>query len=325
MTYDCFSFFNELDLLEIRLNVLSDVVDRFVLVESTITHTGLPKPLFYEQNKNRFASFASRIVHIVVSEFPKAPDGFSPRQKAWLIENVQRNAIMQGLLNANSDDVVLISDLDEIPNPEVVRNGPLGEGIFVLQQKAFSYFINYKNYTVPVWYGTRMMRYGSLIDPKCYASYKTCEYVIDCVNDGPTPSKNRFLPNSSIIRDGGWHYSYLGGAHAVAKKVQAIAHVEFRAGRTEEYVKMCIDKGIDVSGYGYHYYADPIEECAPQYIIMHQNDLQQFIYPVTTEYMRRTMFSRWYSKIFAIVRAVARNVLPVSVCDYLYKLIVLRK
>ena len=325
MTYDCFSFFNELDLLEIRLNVLSDVVDRFILVESTITHTGLPKPLFYELNKDRFASFASRIVHIVVSDFPKVPNGFSQRQKAWLIENVQRNAIMQGLMNADSDDVVLISDLDEIPNPEVVRKGPSGEGIFVLQQKAFSYFMNYRNYTVPVWYGTRMMRYGSLVDPKCYANFKSCEYVVDCVNDGPTPSKNRFVSDSSIIRDGGWHYSYLGGAHAVAKKVLAIAHVEFRAGRTEEYVQKCIDKGMDVSGYGYRYYADPIEECAPQYVIEHQNALRQFIYPVTKEYMRRTMFSRLRSKIIALARATVRNVLPVSVCDYLYNKIILGK
>ena len=70
MIYDCFTFFNELDLLEIRLNVLKDVVDKFVLVESVKTFTGRDKELFFEKNKDRFAAFADRIIHLVVREFP---------------------------------------------------------------------------------------------------------------------------------------------------------------------------------------------------------------------------------------------------------------
>lgn len=81
MIYDCFSFFNELDLLEIRLNTLDKVVDKFILFESTLTHTGNPKPLYYAENKDRFAKFSDRIVHIVVNDFPAMPEDMPVREK----------------------------------------------------------------------------------------------------------------------------------------------------------------------------------------------------------------------------------------------------
>lgn len=74
MVYDCFSFFNELDLLEIRLNTLDSIVDKFILVESTLTHTGNQKPLFYAENKSRFKKFNDKIIHIIVDEFPSFPN-----------------------------------------------------------------------------------------------------------------------------------------------------------------------------------------------------------------------------------------------------------
>ena len=90
MIFDCFTFNDELELLEIRLNVLKDVVDRFVLVEATKTFTNKSKPLIYEENKDRFKEFADKIIHIVVDDFP---DDDNP----WARENWQRNKIMEGL------------------------------------------------------------------------------------------------------------------------------------------------------------------------------------------------------------------------------------
>ena len=114
MIYDAFPFFNELDLLELRLKTLESVVDRFILVEATRTHTGHPKPLFFQENKSRFSAFLNRIEHIVVDDYP-------PFETAWTYENHQRNCIVRGLSNAKPDDWILVSDLDEIPNPSMIE------------------------------------------------------------------------------------------------------------------------------------------------------------------------------------------------------------
>ena len=103
MIYDCFSFFNELDLLEIRLNTLDSVVDKFVIVESTLTHTGNPKPLYYAENKKRFEKFKDKIIHIIVDEFPSFPDATN-REMAWIRENCQRNAILRGIPKTAKDN-----------------------------------------------------------------------------------------------------------------------------------------------------------------------------------------------------------------------------
>src|SRR3954451_4428807 len=98
MIYDCFTFFNELDVLEIRLHVLEEVVDRFVLVEARQTFQRDAKPLYYAENRDRFASFADRIEHVVVEEFPEEATG------TWGCEAWQRNAIRLGIADANVGD-----------------------------------------------------------------------------------------------------------------------------------------------------------------------------------------------------------------------------
>ena len=137
MIYDCFTFFNELDLLEIRLNVLKNVVDRFVLVEATRTFTNHPKELVYLQNKERFAEFSDRIIHVIVDEFPAY-------KTAWHYESHQRNEISRGLENAQPSDTVLIGDVDEIPDPEMVKRYAQNckSKIYVFDQTYYSYFLN---------------------------------------------------------------------------------------------------------------------------------------------------------------------------------------
>ena len=86
MIYDCFTFFNEFDLLEIRLNELDSVVDKFVLVEATKTFSGKDKPLYFNENKNKFNKFLNKIIHVIVDEYPNLNGD-------WVIENHQRNEI----------------------------------------------------------------------------------------------------------------------------------------------------------------------------------------------------------------------------------------
>ena len=116
MIHDCFLFFNELDLLEIRLNVLNKYVDKFVIIEATRTHSGLEKPLYYLQNKNRYKLFWDKIIHIVVDTFPSK---FNTR---WELENYHRNGATEYIQQCSDDDIILLCDVDEIINPECLKN-----------------------------------------------------------------------------------------------------------------------------------------------------------------------------------------------------------
>ncbi len=109
MIYDCFLFFNEIQLLRLRLAELSPVVERFVLVEATRSFTGHPKPLHFENNRHLFEEHLEKICHIVVDDLP------AKYESAWDMEAHQRNAILRGLTEANPDDIIAISDVDEIP------------------------------------------------------------------------------------------------------------------------------------------------------------------------------------------------------------------
>ena len=111
MIIDCFPFFNELDILEIRLNILNDFVDKFILVEASNTQSKLDKPFYFEENKKRFDKFLDKIIHIKVTDYPD--------QNGWEMENYQRNCILKGLNNIelSTDDIIGISDVDEIWSP----------------------------------------------------------------------------------------------------------------------------------------------------------------------------------------------------------------
>ena len=150
MIYDCFSFFNELDLLEIRLNTLDNVVDKFVIAESNFTHRGDPKPLYYKENAARFARFKDKIIHVV------APDPEDPAKArtdvayGWLCENKQRNATIRAIEEClNDNDVLMVSDLDEIPDPQaIVKAIEYGRPVR-LRQKFYYYYLNYRCCTTP--------------------------------------------------------------------------------------------------------------------------------------------------------------------------------
>ena len=119
--YDCFSYFNEDTILDIRLNTLNEYVDKFVIVEATRDHAGRSKKLNF--NINHFRKFKKKIIYIVVNDVPKIAKSI---KKGWhpnhARDQFQRNCISRGLLNASDNDLILISDLDEIPNLTNLKN-----------------------------------------------------------------------------------------------------------------------------------------------------------------------------------------------------------
>ena len=168
--YDAFLFFNELDLLDIRLNLLNDVVDKFVIIESTVTFSGKNKNLFYNENKDKFSKFKDKIIHIIVDDTPEdfhnlsfiedpsskkdefknkilkylnESTGWGRHEKQWGREIYQRESILNGLLDCDDDDIIIISDVDEIPNPnEILSVKKEPNNVFEFKQNMFYYNIN---------------------------------------------------------------------------------------------------------------------------------------------------------------------------------------
>jgi len=229
--FDCFTFFNELDLLEIRLETLDSVVDFFVIAEAPITYRADPKPLYFELNKQRFAKFLPKIRHIIVDDLP-TEKGFDQN---WQRETLQRAALERGLADARDEDIIMLSDLDEIPTPAKIKEAiTWHDTLRVFHMRFFSYFANCESHPGNAyWVGTGMTEYR--------LAKGRFEYVLKKL-----PTHLRMRPNASLrkrismrlkeasilltrslrikrIRNGGHHFSWLGGADKVLQKRGAIS------------------------------------------------------------------------------------------------------
>ena len=272
MIFDCFSFFNELDILDIRLNVLAPVVDKFVLVEAVRRHSGEPKELFFEQNKQRFAPFLNKIIHVIVDDEPELPPDCPKLIAAWAYENHQRNAIVRGLKGIQGDDVVIISDLDEIPHPAQVKKYAqkcVDEGIVaVFSQIYCRYYMNVISMTMPQWRVSKMLSWKTFCDDATYANMGQHIPMPEFANKGPTPTRVRFLRAQFVIPDGGWHFSYYGGAKQIQLKMKSIADYvcDKAADMSLEEIERRVKAGEDPLGRGERFYAVPLDARFPDYI-----------------------------------------------------------
>ena len=209
---DCFTFYNELDMLTYRLNILDKVVDYFVLVESTHTHVGKEKPLFYNENKHLFKKFNHKIIHIVVDDFPhKYPNINIEKQEQWINERFQRDCISRGIdkLNLTGEDIITITDLDEIPNPNIltqIKNNIIIVGINIIELDLYYYNLNSK--MDHKWYHSKILT---------FEKYKELNTGCDNI---------RFY-NCPIINNAGWHLSYFGNEKFIKNKLENFTHQEF--------------------------------------------------------------------------------------------------
>jgi len=251
MIYDCFMFYNELELLEIRLNELNEFVDKFIIVESSKTFTNQPKKLFFEENKEKFAAFKDKIIHIVTDEFTEC-------NSAWECEIFQRNAIEKGLENCKPDDIIIISDVDEIPNAKTLMNCKNSEGIKVLKQKQYNFYLNYINDKETYWLrGPRVLFYKDF-------------------NKSADEIRNT---QGQIIENGGWHFSFLGGIQKVKDKVKSFSHQEYNNEYylNEERLTSLILNGADIFERGYKYKIVDIDSSFPEFIVKNKEKYNQLI------------------------------------------------
>jgi beta-1,4-mannosyl-glycoprotein beta-1,4-N-acetylglucosaminyltransferase len=275
MIYDCFTFFNELDLLEIRLHVLAEVVDRFVLVEARQTFQRGEKPLYYAENRGRFSSFADRIEHVAVDEFPEEATG------AFACESWQRNAIRHGIKDAEAGDTILISDLDEIPRPECVTAAAKRGGVTVFRQLMFCYFLNYLHLREDgtpgeAYGGTVAYRHDSRADlPQRYSELRHLRGGKgDRLSNrlrATVRSVRRFGElegRARLIDDAGWHFSYLGGIESIIGKLEAYSHVEYNTGgfKSRDAILTAIEEKRDLFGRAGRYELVPVDRRFPTWL-----------------------------------------------------------
>jgi beta-1,4-mannosyl-glycoprotein beta-1,4-N-acetylglucosaminyltransferase len=208
--YDCFTYFNEDLILNLRFNILYEYVDYFVIIEGNKTHSGKLKKKNF--NIKNFAKFKKKIKYYFI-EMPN-------NMTSWQLENYQRNQIIKGLKNAKVDDIILISDCDEIPNIQSPLRSFNKNRIFAFEQKCFYFKLNLLNPRSNPWYGTKLVKYSFLqkTTPQKIRNYKVKQYPFWRL-DKP--------PNVKIIKNGGWHFSFLNTIRKIQLKLKSYAHTEY--------------------------------------------------------------------------------------------------
>jgi len=236
MIFDCFTFFNELDILEIRLNEMAPVVDRFVLVEARKTFQGADKPLYFDQNKARFAPFLDRIEHVIV-DFPEDLGLYrKASSQAWAREYYQRDQIAQGLKTATPDDLVIVSDVDEIIRAstlqQAVRDYQAGS-MLVFTCPVYFYYFN-RQLKKNNWYlGPRLCSVRSFRSAqdqrstKLFASRGLRGSLLGAWHTRLWNKLNTGFGGPMVeVTEAGWHFTSIGGWEAFRTKIKAFAHEE---------------------------------------------------------------------------------------------------
>ncbi|HPE84648.1 MAG TPA: hypothetical protein PLO43_00510 [Chlamydiales bacterium] len=252
--YDCFLFFNELEMLDIRFAELYDQVDHFVLVESTETFQGNPKPLIFAENKERFGPYLDKIIHVTINEHYETTD-------PWQREYYQRNQIMRGLKDCNKHDIIIVSDADEILKQSKIKElAPNLEKNQILscQQKMYLFYLDRP--TRYLWNGSMVTTYGQLQRTKPYALRKMR-------NLKKSKLKRFSIRKAQSLKDMGWHFNSLGGYERYLKKLAAFSHTECKVPDSiEEMRKHLVD--VDTC---------QIDESYPQYVTQNLDKLTHFL------------------------------------------------
>jgi beta-1,4-mannosyl-glycoprotein beta-1,4-N-acetylglucosaminyltransferase len=278
--FDSFIFFNELDLLDLRLNILDNVVDYFVLTESPWTVSGNPKPLYYQENKERFEKFNHKIIHNITEEIPNDYSEYNVKKKYHTpmggvdlngqpYDNYElrfkraifnRDSSIYGSVNfgINDDDIIMTSDADEIINPLVLEDlswfDPSNH--YVALQRAFYYNLNYLYQED--WMGTRICNFKTL-----------SETSVDLLRNSHR--------NSYKIENAGWHWSFFGDADNFRLKIASYEHTENNTPSNTSNAEERVDKGIDPFGRSIQIKAVPIDDSYPDYIVNNKEKYSNFI------------------------------------------------
>lgn len=273
---DSFIFFNELDVLEIRLNELYDTVDYFILHESPLTHTGLPKPLYFEENKGRFRKFENKIIYKLIDD---TPNDFTSLQsitpKDYLHKNVldklirhdyypkdhlpynrdafEKESLIRSMDFCEDDDIIIFGDADEIPNPEAIKyvlNNYDKENIYNFEENHYWFYLNCMR--EDLWLGNTLLSF------KNFKEKSFCDL--------------RKFREGVIVKDAGWHFSFCSG---VKQKVESYGEQSINrkdvTDDTELFVEDCIKNNHDFYYRPCKFNIVDIDHNMPKYLVNNKN------------------------------------------------------
>lgn len=269
MIYDIFTFFNELDLLEIRFEILNPVVDKFVLIECTETFSGKSKPLYYNENKHLFKKWEHKIIHHITGDPISGYEDLQSRltqpgiskldeniifnaltttnvpkgEVHWLKEFYQKECIKKPLVDLNDDDICFIGDLDEIWNPDQIYDIDF-TSIYKLKQIPYSGFMNMRS--SEDWAGTIVTRYQNVKNA--------------CLNHLRTPWRTPY----TFIENSGWHFTFMGGPDRIKTKLESYGHQEYNNDQVKNDIENKLANNLELLGRSFILTKD--EESLPQYL-----------------------------------------------------------
>ena len=265
---DCFMYFDEDLVLDIRLNILNDKVDKFIIVEATKNHAGIDKKLNFKIEN--FSKFKDKIIYIIVDDIPL--NVISPK-KGWhenhARDQFQRNAIKRGYKDFSDDDLIMISDIDEIPNPKKLEEFNVKNKFACFLQKNFQSKINLLNVSDGEWPGTKICQKKYLKSPQWLRDIKIKK----------KPFWKIFNKKVQIINNGGWHFSFLKDPESIKNKIISYSHQEYN---TKEFtntdlIKKKISLGEDLFQRKINYEKIEIDSSFPEYIIKNKERFKDWI------------------------------------------------
>ena len=263
--YDCFQYFNEDHIVDLRLNILNRQVDYFVISESTKTHQGESKKLNF--NIKNFSKFENKIKY-VVADFDEIKSCDNHQWGESKIEQHQRNNIINGIRDASDNDLIILSDSDEIPDLNKLNQIKKNSKFIAFSQMMFMYKLNIKNLNESNWIGSRMCLKKNFPLPQKLRNMKFKKY----------PFWRLDKPKTQIIK-GGWHFSFLQSPSDIIKKIKSFSHGEFN---TKEIVnKKNIEEKIlnnqDIFNRGFKLKKIEIDSDFPEYIKANRDKLSDWI------------------------------------------------
>ena len=255
---DCFMYFDEDLMLDLRLNILNENVDKFIIAEATRDHAGNEKKLNF--NLKNFSKFENKIQYLVVDD---VPINVKSKKKNWSAnhwrDQHQRNAMARGFENCDDEDLIMISDIDEIPDPKKMSEFKIQNKYACFMQKNFQSKLNLLNVTDKYWMGTKICQKKFLRSPQWLRDIKTKKRPFWKFYKPKTPQ---------LILDGGWHFSFLKKPKDIAKKIISYSHQEFNKDEfiNEKKIEKRIENKQDLFNRNIKYEKIEIYSSFPKYI-----------------------------------------------------------
>lgn len=305
MVYDCIPFFNELDILKLRLHILDPIVDRFIIEEATVTFSGEAKELCFEKNKAMFQEFLPKITYLVVDNSPKQA---STHER----DKFQKNVLIKGLTEATDEDVIILSDVDEIPNPKALEKIIVGfdpDKIYHLAQRMFYCFINMEEIS-----GNLLSITGDFPDVKRRMWLGTKVFSKKSIPPAgiiEMRESSTVLPNAVRVENGGWHFGYMGSrqetdvSKRIGTKVVAAAHQEYNNVDTLAEAMDKLILGQDIFGRDARFKRVDVDDSYPEYLLNHIEEYKYLIMPPVSR--GKQIYTKLSMKVKRFMRKAVRK------------------